>query len=92
MSKLKTGEYFVEKRMMLSVSVYENGKRINEYNALNDAVITSGFIARIIDISVAVGGRADYRPAYPEHVYYADLLTFSFRKADIVRHREYNKS
>lgn len=55
LSKLKTGEYFVEKRMMLSVSVYENGKRINEYNALNDAVITSGFIARIIDISVAVG-------------------------------------
>lgn len=55
LSKLKTGEYFVEKRMMLSVSVYENGKRINEFNALNDAVITSGFIARIIDISVAVG-------------------------------------
>lgn len=55
LSKLKTGEYFVEKRMMLSVSVYENGKRINEYNALNDAVITSGFIARIIDITVAVG-------------------------------------
>ena len=55
LSKLKTGAYFVEKRMMLSVSVYENGKRINEYNALNDAVITSGFIARIIDISVAVG-------------------------------------
>lgn len=55
LSKLKTGEYFVEKRMMLSVSVCENGKRINEYNALNDAVITSGFIARIIDISVAVG-------------------------------------
>lgn len=55
LSKLKTGEYFVENRMMLSVSVVENGKKLAEYNALNDAVVTSGFISRIIDISVAVG-------------------------------------
>ena len=55
-SKLKNGEYFVEKRMMLSVSVIENGKVINEYNALNDAVITSGYISRIIDVSVGVSG------------------------------------
>ena len=33
----------------------ENGKVINEFNALNDAVITSGFISRIIDVSVTVG-------------------------------------
>ena len=55
-SKLKTKEYFVERRMMLSISVIENGKVINEFNALNDAVITSGFISRIIDVSVGVGG------------------------------------
>ncbi len=55
-SKLKTKEYFVEKRMMLSVAVMENGKVINEYTALNDAVITSGFISRIVDISVGVFG------------------------------------
>ena len=55
-SKLKTKEYFVERRMMLSISVIENGKVINEYNALNDAVITSGLISRIIDVSVGVGG------------------------------------
>ncbi len=54
-SKLKTNEYFVEDRMMLSVEVFENGKKVNEYTALNDAVITSGFISRIIDISVSVG-------------------------------------
>ncbi len=57
-SKLKTKEYFVEKRMMLSVTVLENDKVLNEYTALNDAVITSGFISRIVDISVGVG--ADY--------------------------------
>ena len=55
-SKLKTKEYIVEKRMMLQVSVIENGKVINEYTALNDAVITSGFISRIVDISASVSG------------------------------------
>ena len=54
--KLKQNEYFVEKRMMLSVTVFENGRRLGEYNALNDAVITGGFISRIIDISVILGG------------------------------------
>lgn len=53
-SKLIKGEYRVENRMMLDVSVFENGNKIGEYSALNDAVITSGFISRIIDISVAV--------------------------------------
>lgn len=56
LNKLKSGEYFIEKRMMLSISAFENGKVIGEYTALNDAVITSGFISRIIDISVGVGG------------------------------------
>lgn len=55
LSKLITGEYFIEKRMMLSVTVAENGKVLNTYNALNDAVITSGFISRIIDINTFVG-------------------------------------
>lgn len=54
-SRLKTGEYETENRMMLSVSLYENGKKLNEYFALNDAVITSGFISRIIDISATIG-------------------------------------
>lgn len=54
-TKLKAGEYFVEERMMLNVEIFENGKKTNEFVALNDAVITSGFISRIVDISVAVG-------------------------------------
>ena len=53
-SKLIKGEYKTETRMMLDVSVYENGNLMGSYSALNDAVITSGFISRIIDISVAV--------------------------------------
>ncbi len=56
LKKLKAKEYSVENRMMLLVSVIENGRTIGEYSALNDAVITSGFISRIVDISVGVGG------------------------------------
>lgn len=57
-SKLKNGEYQIEKRMMLSIRVIENGNTVSEVNGLNDAVITSGFISRIVDISVGVG--SDY--------------------------------
>ncbi len=56
LSKLKSGEFTVEKRMMLSVEVRENQNTIGKYDALNDAVITSGFISRIIDISADVDG------------------------------------
>ena len=56
LSKLKTGDYTIEDRMMLSVKVYDGDTLLNEYTALNDAVITSGFIARIIDISAYVKG------------------------------------
>lgn len=55
-SKLKDNDCFTERRMMLTISVVENGKQIGEYTALNDAVITSGFISRIIDISAIVAG------------------------------------
>ncbi len=55
-SKLKHSNYFTERRMMLSVNVVENGQTVGEYTALNDAVITSGFISRIIDVSANVAG------------------------------------
>lgn len=54
-AKLKSGDFFTENRMMLSVKVFENNRRIGEYLALNDAVVSSGFISRIIDVSVGVG-------------------------------------
>ncbi len=54
LSKLKTKEFTIENRMMLNVEIFENGSKINEFIALNDAVITSGFISRIIDTNVTV--------------------------------------
>lgn len=56
LSKLKGGEYTIEKRMMLNITVRENGNIIGEYQALNDAVISSGYLSRIIDITASVDG------------------------------------
>ena len=69
LEKLKTNEFTVEKRMMLTVRVVENGKTIGTYNALNDAVISSGYIARIIDINASVDGDGV--------TYYADGIILS---------------
>lgn len=52
LAALLSGEYMVEKRMMLRVEVGEK-----EYFCLNDAVIASGIASRIIDIEVACDGQ-----------------------------------
>ncbi len=56
LSKLSTGEYTIEERMMLNITVKENGNVIGEYEALNDAVISSGYLSRIIDVTASVDG------------------------------------
>ncbi len=56
LSKLATGEYSIEERMMLNITVKENGNVIGEYEALNDAVISSGYLSRIIDVTASVDG------------------------------------
>ena len=56
LSKLGTGEYTIEERMMLNVTIKENGNVIGEYEALNDAVISSGYLSRIIDVTASVDG------------------------------------
>lgn len=58
LKKLKTGEYSVEDRMLLRIEICENGKEPTTYVAMNDLVVTSGFMSRIIDIKAYFG--ADY--------------------------------
>ena len=53
--KVVAGEYTVEKRMMLDVSVERNGETVFFDYALNDIVV--GGIARIIDLTVYSDGR-----------------------------------
>ena len=52
LSKLAEGKYRVESRMMLDVRAIHEGKTIFRDIALNDAVVTKGAVARVIDLSV----------------------------------------
>lgn len=53
---LAEGNYTVEKRMMLHVTVTNDGKELFNEIALNDAAITKGAVARVIQMSVACDG------------------------------------
>ncbi len=55
LSRLKDGDYTTENRMMLDVVVSEKEKEIYRQLAINDVVITSGFMARIIDVKAHFG-------------------------------------
>ncbi len=55
LKKLKSGEFSMEKRMLLNIDIVENGKLKSNFTAMNDAVITCGFISRIIDIKAYFG-------------------------------------
>lgn len=63
LSRLLTGEFAIEKRIMLDVRVIREGRTVFKSIALNDAVISKGVIARLIDLHVTSnGGRvSDYR-------------------------------
>ena len=50
------GKYSVEKRMMLHVTVTNDGKELFNEIALNDAAITKGAVARVIQMSVECDG------------------------------------
>lgn len=52
LTKLAQGKYTIEARMMLEVNVYRGGKVILQDVALNDAVVTKGAVARVIDLAV----------------------------------------
>lgn len=54
LDRLVSGNYTVSPRFMISAEVFENGVKIAEGVALNDAIITSGGIARLLDIEVAI--------------------------------------
>ena len=54
LDRLVSGNYTVSPRFMLKAVVFEKGEKIAEGLALNDAIITSGGIARLIDIEVNI--------------------------------------
>lgn len=52
LAKLSAGEYSVETRMMLDVRAVRGGKTLFHDVALNDAVVTKGAVARVVDLAV----------------------------------------
>ncbi len=56
LTRLATGEYAIERRMMLDVSVKRYSRIMFRDIALNDAVITKGAVARVVDLSVMGDG------------------------------------
>lgn len=56
LARLASGDYTVEERMMLHVRAERDGELLLEENALNDAVITKGAVARIVQMSVSCDG------------------------------------
>ena len=52
LSRLAGGKFGIERRMMLDVFVRREGRRGFEQQALNDAVLTKGAVARVLDLEV----------------------------------------
>lgn len=52
LTRLISGDYTLENRMLLDVRVLRNGRTLFRSTALNDAVITKGAVARVIDLQV----------------------------------------
>lgn len=55
--KLVLGGYSVDQRMMLHVEVRRGGRVIYEDHALNDAVVTKGAVARVVQMSISCDGQ-----------------------------------
>lgn len=53
LSKLADGKFSTESRMMLDVSVIRDGRQIFHDIALNDAALTKGAVARVVDLKIS---------------------------------------
>lgn len=52
LSRLAGGRFAIERRMMLDVAVRREGRQVFTETALNDAVVTKGAVARVLDLEV----------------------------------------
>ncbi len=52
---LLAGEHIVDRRMMLQAWVRRDGQRIQRFVALNDAVVTKGPLARVVQLEAFIG-------------------------------------
>lgn len=52
LSRIAAGEYTIERRRMLEVTVHRGGAEVQKEICLNDAVITKGAVARVVRMAV----------------------------------------
>lgn len=57
LNEILKGEYYIDKRSNLRISIYRKGKKIKTLMALNDAVINQGSFARLIQMDVQMDTR-----------------------------------
>lgn len=57
LSNLVSGNYVIDKRLMLEAQVISDNKIISNHHCLNDFVISRGNFARLIDIDITCDGR-----------------------------------
>ena len=60
MGAVLSGEYFLEPRFLLDVTVSRNGEVIGEGQALNDVVLNSGVSARMIEFELYIDDQFVY--------------------------------
>jgi NAD+ kinase len=58
LAKVAAGDYTIENRMMLNITVTRDGKQIFQDVALNDAVVIKGAVGRVVELEV----HADHMP------------------------------
>ena len=57
LSRILKGEYTIDKRLMLRIEVVRDNKVINNFHALNEAVISQGSLARLINLKTSVNAK-----------------------------------
>lgn len=60
MDEMLNGEYLSEERFLITVTVRRQGENIFEAHAFNDAVVSKGSTARLIELEVFVDGQFVY--------------------------------
>ena len=57
LQRVLSGDYWLEKRMMLEAALLKDGKEIDRWNALNDAVISRGETIRPVELEIFINNR-----------------------------------
>lgn len=54
LARMREGQYWLEKRLMIRGEVYRNGQRLLQEDSLNDIVISRGALARTVHLEVYI--------------------------------------